>query len=201
MSETNRVMSGDDARVAYPLFQKGDGGSIPTSPLQFHIGRTTYEKARELNKLWHSRMPYLGCASMCNPNYAATFNGIYYAIAMWSLPIAANRIKNGNKYLELRRMAISEDAPKNTASRMLAIMVKFIKRDFSHIIGVLSYQDTGVHLGTIYKAAGWYIARAGDFTSWNIHSRRPGKIEQSTSPKIRWQKEIREIEKVDIPTT
>jgi len=144
-----------------------------------------------LNNLWHSRMPYIGNAGVCNPNYAANFNGTYYAIAMWSQPIAANRIKNGFKYLELRRMAIAPDAPKNTASRMISIMLKAIKKDFPNIIGVLSYQDTGVHLGTIYKASGWYIARKGEFVSWDNHSKRPGKIDQSKAPKIRWQKEIR----------
>jgi len=34
---SQKYYGGDGARVAYPLFQRGDGGAIPTSPLQFHI--------------------------------------------------------------------------------------------------------------------------------------------------------------------
>jgi hypothetical protein len=185
------MMSGDGARVAYPLFQTEDSGSRPTSPLQLHIGILPSRKAMELNRKWHSRMPIIEAWNICNPCFGASFEGVYYAIAMWSLPIAANRIKNGEKYLELRRMAIAPDAPKNTASRMLAIMTRLIKKLRPDLIGLLSYQDTGVHTGTIYKAAGWHIARIGEYVSWGEHSKRPGQIEQSTSPKIRWEKDIR----------
>ena len=49
--------------------------------------------------------------------------------------------------------AIASDAPKYTATRMLSIMVKRIKKEFPDIVRLISYQDTEVHKGTIYKAA------------------------------------------------
>lgn len=183
-------LGGDGVRVAYPLFQEEGSGSIPTSPLQFNISEITYSLAAQLNKAWHSRMPYIGSPSMCKPCFAAEYDGIIYAVAMWSLPIAANRIKDGFNCLELRRMAISPEAPKNTASRMLKIMTMQIKKLMPHIKRLLSYQDTEVHNGTIYKAAGWEIARVSKFVSWDEHSKRPGKIEQSKAEKVRWEKAL-----------
>jgi len=180
----------DDVRVAYPLFQKESGGSTPTSALKLWIEEIPWRDAVILNNKWHSRMPKIGCGSMCKPCFAAMSDNIIYAIAMWSLPIAANRIKNGNRCLELRRMAIAPDAPKYTASFMLGKMKMLIKKSRPDILRLLSYQDTGVHKGTIYKAAGWYIARKSKFVSWDTHSKRPGILNQSTSDKIRWEYEL-----------
>ena len=54
-------------------------------------------------------------------------------------------------------MAIAEDAPKNTASRMLGWMRRYIKKHLQHI-SLLFPQDTDVRDGTIYKASGWIVA-------------------------------------------
>jgi len=96
--------------------------------------------------------------------------------------------------LELRRMAISEDAPKNTASRMIGIMRRIIKKEFPHITLLLSYQDTDVHEGTIYKASGWYPASKSKGTSWTNNVRQRNK-EQSLSDKVRWEFRLRKKNK------
>jgi hypothetical protein len=181
---------GDSIRVVHPLFQEEDDGSIPISPLQLHIGKISARQAVELNKLWHSRMPKLDCFNICAPCFAAEYKNKFYAIAMWSLPIAANRLKDGQFCLELRRMAISDDAPKNTASRMISIMARIIKKERPDIKRLLSYQDTGAHSGIIYAASGWKPVLKSDFVSWDSHSKRPGKIDQSESPKIRWERSL-----------
>jgi hypothetical protein len=135
-------------------------------------------------------MPHVGLPEMCKPSFAAIFANRFYAVAMWSLPIAANRLTEGNYSLELRRMAISSGAPKNTASRMLKVMRLIIKREMPHIKKVISYQDTGVHTGSIYKADNWTPFPCGQYTSWENHSKRPGSVEQSTSEKVRWERGI-----------
>jgi hypothetical protein len=141
-----------------------------------------------LNELWHSRMPTITGFAMCAPCFAAEFDGKFYAAAIWSLPIAANRLKDGTHILELRRFAIAPDAPRNTASRMLGVMTKIIRKERPDIKKLISYQDTGAHKGAIYAASGWAAAQSkGTFTSWGTHRTRPGTIEQSTSPKIRWE--------------
>ena len=193
-------MSGDDARVAYPLFQAEDGGSIPTSPLQFEIVEISTLRAQKLNSLWHSRLPifktgFLLTAKVC---YGAIHGGIFYAVAIWGHPNA--RLLPQKTWLELRRMAIAPEAPKNTASRMLKIMKILIKKKFPYVTTLISYQDTEIHQGTIYKAAGWEQANFHKGGSWyrpnsvNLSNQRPrGRpdLNKAIGAKIRWQKEIR----------
>jgi hypothetical protein len=186
-------MSGGGARVAYPLFQEEDGGSMPTSPLQFNIYEISLERAVELNKQWHSRLPIMSLNCLRMPpciSFGAEFNGRIYACAIWSAPIARYFVNKG--YLELRRMAISADAPKNTASRMISIMVKLIKTKHPNIIKLISYQDTEVHQGIIYKASGWIDASRCKGSNWSCNTRNyKEKENQSKADKIRWEKDLR----------
>lgn len=184
-------MSGDDARIAYPLFQAEDGGPKPTSPLQMRVYRISQFKAIILNKIWHRTQPeipnywYTNC-------YGAFYQGIIYAVAIWSLPIAKKL--NFQGIYELRRFAIAPDAPRNTASWMLAVMSKLIKESKPDIVTIISYQDTSMHDGTIYRAAGWtpIPQKEGHGKGWGKgwHSRlRKGS--DVLGDKIRWQKELR----------
>lgn len=118
--------------------------------------------------------------------YGGRFDGDLHAVAIWSSPVAANRLKDGKQLLELRRFAIAESAPSNTGSRMLAIMRKLIKKEFPDLIRLISYQDTEVHNGTIYKAAGWNLVATNEGISWTNEKRKRNK-EQSIAPKARWE--------------
>ena len=171
-----------------PLFRSGRGGATPTSALQLVIREIPYDRAEQLNERWHSRMPKIGMAECCKPCFVAEYDDIAYAIAMWSRPVAANRIKRGEYCLELRRMAVADDAPKNTASRMLSIMKNAIRKGMPDVERLISYQDTEVHAGTIYKAAGWKAARISEYQVWtNDGNRRPQKNVQSETAKVRWE--------------
>ena len=185
--------SAGDARVACPMFQSEYGGPPPTSALQLRIVKIGYKLATTLNEKWHSRMPSFDTSCMCSYCFAAECNNIYYAIAMWSRAIAANRMTDGDKILELRRMAIADDAPKNTASRMISIMTRLIKKERPDLVKLVSYQDTEVHKGTIYKASGWTaVENKGGFVSWNEKTTKARKrIEQSQAPKIRWELKLK----------
>jgi hypothetical protein len=142
--------------------------------------------AIRLNEAWHSRLPKIGNGMNCEA-YGAVFDNRYYAIALWSSPVA--RLLNNRGMWELRRMAISHDAPKNTGSRMLSVMASIIRKEYPSIKILISYQDTDVHTGTIYKAAGWTATARNKEGSWNRPNRyRPAA--QSTSPKIRWEKSL-----------
>tara|TARA_R110001583_G_scaffold53355_1_gene164661 strand:+ start:49 stop:651 length:603 start_codon:yes stop_codon:yes gene_type:complete len=183
-------LSAGDVRDSMPLFRSGCGGLSPTSALQLSINRCKVQRACKLNEVWHSRFPKIHWSNVVrNRDYVcflAEYDDIAYASAIWSSPVAANRLKEGKTALELRRMAISDDAPKNTASRMIGIMRKIIKKEFPHITLLLSYQDTDVHEGTIYRASGWYPASKNKGTSWTNNVRQRNK-EQSLSDKIRWE--------------
>ena len=183
-------LSADDVRDSIPLFRSGCGGSSPTSAHHLTINKCKVQRACELNEIWHSRFPKIHWSNVVrNRDYicfVAEYDDIAYASAIWSSPVAANRLKEGKTALELRRMAIADDAPKNTASRMIGVMRKIIRKRLPHITLLLSYQDTEVHQGTIYKASGWYFASKNKGTSWTNNNRKRNK-EQSLSDKVRWE--------------
>ena len=187
------MICGDSSIAEQPTLQLEDGGAIPTSPLHLQIERIDVHTACRLNEKWHSRLPQIHWSNVVrNKHYAcfgARFDGCLHAIAIWSSPVAANRLKDGQQLLELRRFAIAETAPKNTATRMLAIMTKLIRQDYPDLVRLISYQDTEVHLGTIYKAAGWKLATVNEGQSWTNTNRKRNK-EQSIAAKARWELDL-----------
>jgi hypothetical protein len=144
----------------------------------------------ELNRKWHSRLPEIGNGLQCFW-YGAECGNRWYAVAAWSSPSA--RLLNGKGLLELRRMAISDDAPKNTASRMLKVMVKLLRKERPELEKLISYQDTEVHKGTIYKAAGWTAAAVckGHSWTWGKETVRKSAKEQSLADKVRWELQLK----------
>lgn len=185
-------LCGDSVRITQETFQFPNGGLIPTSPLQFIFEKISAKAACDLNAKWHSRFPEIHWSNVVRNKkyicYAAKFEGVYFAVSIWSSPIA--RKLDANTVLELRRMAISEMCPKNTASRMLSWMRKDINKRFPDIKKLISYQDTGVHLGTIYKASGWKLINTmSKGVDWSSTGRKRNKP-QSDSPKVRWELEL-----------
>jgi len=94
-------------------------------------------------------------------------------------------LNNTGRY-ELRRFAIAPDAPKNTGSRLLKIMAQLIQiiRPDARIL--ISYQDTSVHKGSIYAAAGWKPVFRSKGHEWSCKS-RPDRAQQSAADKVRWE--------------
>ena len=185
---------GDSIRVVHPLFPTEGDGSIPISPLHLEIAEVDMRQAQRLNSLWHSVLPetHLGnlVGNRANVAYAAFYENRFYAVAIWTTPIAANRLKNGAAMLELRRFAIASDAPKNTASRMLSIMVRMIKKKFDFITDLISYQARDHHHGTIYKASNWTATAESKSQQWHATENRATM--QTVSDKVRWQFTLKE---------
>lgn len=186
-------MSADGVpEIAYPLFQAGGGGSIPTSALQLQLDEIPMRQAQDLNRKWHSLLPRTDLGNLlCGTTsvaYAADFDGVWYAVAIWSQPIVRS-VADGVT-LELRRMAIGDDAPANTASRMLGVMRRLVKKKWPQLTRLVSYQAVDVHRGTIYKAAGW--APVGDIVNARPQ-RKQGSPQRATGPlqtksrKRRWE--------------
>ncbi len=186
-------ISGDGARVAHPLFQTGDGGSIPASSLQ--VPDLIFEPCSKrhcmlLNYKWHSRLPKIP-ESMCRFAFHARHGDITYAVALWSNPVARLLPQH---WLELRRMACAPDAPHNAASAFLGWMVRWLRKRVPECERLISYQDTEVHAGTIYKASGWLVGALGaSGDTWDRPNRyRPNANGDETiaSAKIRWEKTL-----------
>lgn len=150
--EVQQVIGAEDVRVSMPLFQSGRGGSSPTSALQLTVRKCGIYWARELNAAWHSLLPVTDHGNLVrfpkSVAYWADYNDVAYAVAIWSSPIAANRLTDGWAALELRRFAIAPDAPPNSASRMLAVMRRLIQKEWPEINKLISYQATEHHKGT-----------------------------------------------------
>lgn len=97
-------------------------------------------------------------------------------------------------------MACSPEAPRNTASRFLGWMARWFAANHPERERMLSYQDTAVHSGGIYKAAGWdaaYVSkpRVRDRSKPRIGTERAYRsnlngVEPDASAKVRWEKKL-----------
>lgn len=181
-------MSAESIRVMHPLFQAGEGGATPTSALQLVLERIPFKDALRLNRAWHSRLPRLGTGFVANqpfPCFGAIYDGRVFGVAIWSNPVARNLPQHD--WLELRRLAIAPDAPRNLASRMLGVMARILRRERPHVRCLVSYHDTAVHTGAIYRAAGWTPTTVNNNGNWTRKSRQRPQA-QSEAPKQRWEK-------------
>jgi len=71
-----------------------------------------------------------------------------------SASVGATNILNG-KGLELIRFCLVNNLKKNTASFFMSKCLKLLNKDKPELSGVISFADTSIHLGTIYKATNW----------------------------------------------
>jgi hypothetical protein len=193
------ITSADSVVVAHPLFHTGRGGSNPTSALtakQLRFAPCSVELARLCTYKWHSRLP----KTQRGPwqfAFVVSCEGVVYAVALWHNPSARTLPAH---WLELRRLACSPGAPPNTCSRFLAWMCRYFAKHHSGRERAISYQDTAVHEGTIYRAAGWKIARvqrarARDRSKLRVGTSRAYRSSQNglaadASEKVRWEKAL-----------
>lgn len=177
-----------------PVDETASGVKMKASELVME--RCPIETARTLTMKWHSRLPHTQKAPWVLAFAARTGTKIY-AVALWNNPSARNLSRT---WLELRRMAVSDEAPHCTASWFLAAMTKWIKRYMPGVERLISYQDTSVHKGTIYKAAGWVPgavakARLRDRSKSRIGTNRAYRkntngLAVDGAEKIRWELKI-----------
>lgn len=144
-----------------------------------------------LNEMWHSRLPQIHYSNVARNKHSVCYVFKYrqaiIGVGIWSSPVA--RYLDKTKYLELRRLALCELCPKNTATFVLSKMRKLIKDKFDNIETLVSYQDTEVHLGTIYKADNWIQTAETMGGEWSSEKRKR-KNTQSSAKKIRWEYRI-----------
>ncbi len=183
----------DGVRVAHPLFQEGGSGSTPTSALQLTFFGCSRKTAICLNALWHSRLPRVSDSNILRNRhhacFVAEFDGRYFASAIWSSPCAMGL---PHTWLELRRLAVAPDAPRNTATRMLGWMARKIRQSIPEIDRLISYQDCDVHTGGIYRGAGWVpTVKSFDHRDRGKRAGRKRNDSQTMATKQRWEKVIR----------
>ena len=158
---------------------------------EIEIQETRAQIACMLNELWHSKLPKIHWSNVVRNKhyvcYAIKYKQAIIGVAIWSSPVAANRFKDGDKLLELRRLALSDVCPRNTAAFVISSMIKDIKVRFPELIRLVSYQDTEALLGTIYKASNWTAAPIQtSLLDWTTSKRKRSSL-QSTADKVRWE--------------
>ncbi len=182
----------DGVRVTHPLFHEEGSGATPTSALQLRFDTTDLAKAKQLNRMWHSRFPSYGGGGsrVC---HTAEFDGLYYAVAIWTNPSAAKLPQR--TWLMLKRWAIADDAPKNAASRMMMWMTRDIRKRLPEVEMLVSYSDPDTHHGGVYKACGWIEGETTKRTigSKQWHNRERGKVSANKACELvtRWTKPLR----------
>lgn len=174
------MTSGDSVIEAQQLFQVESGGAIPTSPHQLKLKLTNKLTAQNALSRWH----YLGDKGFLSTyNFGVFFSGELVGIICYGIPNAPS-IKgiydqtSQNDYLELTRLALSPDCPKNSASRVIAISLKLLAKMNPEIKGIITYADTEQgHVGTIYKASNFkYLGLTAQKTDLFVDGIKVGKV-------------------------
>ena len=100
-----------------------------------------------------------------------------------------------NEFIELNRLALIDDTPKNTESRALAMAMRIIRKQYPHIQWVVSFADaTQCGDGTIYRASGFVLT--GLKKNTQIWEAPNGRICEDTSirPGIGSSKSFNEVQ-------
>lgn len=176
--------------LVHPLF--GDGGPMAARASELEMYDISVDEAMRLNAEWHSLLPDTERGNLHRNRerafYALALNNVYYAVAISTSPIAGNRLPPDR--IELRRLAIADYAPRNTATRFMGMMRRDLKKKFPHIRKAISYQATKYHLGTIYKADNWEPVTSSGIGGWSRDT--PGRKRTPTqaqdSVKVRWER-------------
>ena len=184
--------------VCEPLFFDAVSSVPATKAKQLETSRCPKAEAVRLVRAWHSRLPNTQDGPWVAA-YWATFGGVIYAVALWNNPSAREL---PNDWLELRRMACAPYAPFNTPSRFLGAMSRHIRATMPGVMKLISYQDTAVHCGTIYKASNWtpefqtkpqYRDRSCVRVGTNrLYRKDINSADVAASPKVRWALLLRE---------
>lgn len=167
------------------LIPQEGGGSIPTSPLQLIIKKTNLDTIKSGCKQWH----YSGyCQPQNMLNFAVWFENRVVGVVQYGVPCGANRMTNGKITLELIRLALCPDCPKNSATRVMSVCEKIIKKVYPRYKYLVSYSDDSRHIGTIYKAGNFKNIGKTEGNDWTNRPGRERSKNLSKTVKTKWIK-------------
>ncbi|MBC7106845.1 MAG: hypothetical protein H5T97_13010 [Firmicutes bacterium] len=153
-----------------------DARSLEVRPVPFRIARAFVE-----------RFHYLGYA----PWGARISLGVWHGdrlvgVMLFGRPSA--RLEDQRGTLELTRMVLLDECPRNSESRALGLAARWIRRRMPEIRRLISYADPARgHKGTVYLAAGWRFVGRTSGGRWSCPS-RPGRRDASPGPKLKFEK-------------
>lgn len=184
-----------DRRLS-PLFVQSESPP-PERARMLSVRPCAPDVARYYVAAWHSRLPDTQRGPWMLA-FVAEYAETCFGAALWHNPSARTLPSD---WLELRRLAIPDDAPHCTASFMLARMARWIRANMPSVERLISYQDLDVHTGTIYRAAGWTVGsvskpRQRDRSAPRVGTRRSYRDDMNGAApafagKARWELQIR----------
>ena len=102
-----------------------------------------------------------------------------------------------NEMLELNRMAFDDYLPKYSESRCIAISIRLLKKNASHIKWILSYSDgTQCGDGTIYRASGFVLTQIKDNSQLRINPKTKEVMQSMQAFHLGLSKEFNKWEKL-----
>lgn len=149
------------------------GGSSPTTPLHIdaHVEECDLREIKDVIERVHYSHSVFGvtvdhCYGVFNHNRTCLGGAIFGKPAAYNV---SRKYDNGEPLVELRRFVLVDELPKNSESRLLAHMLRDLRK--KGVRRVLSYADPSFgHEGVIYKATGFkYIGRTSprNYIMWN----------------------------------
>lgn len=188
-SECGGSISGDAPEIT----SSGEGGSIPTPPLQqfkpkeLRLEPIEHFTARQiwLNQHYLHR-DYAGATlelGIFSPDMLELIGAIGFSSRL------GGSVKGGKPDTwEIRRMWLSDErCARNSESRVLRVACRIVKKLAPHVRYIISYSDHTLqgHKGTIYKAAGFtYSGQTGEASVGWISN--PSHKTADTHSKKRW---------------
>lgn len=137
--------------------QLEEGGSLPTSPLKYRIQLCKFKDIVPIFEAWHYKGKHMGGGvsfhiALCDDDRIV--GGAVIGKTRQDKKYSGNGAK---EVMEIRRMALLDECPKNSESYFLSKIIWFLRKNTS-IDAVISYADLSVgHTGTIYKAANFKL--------------------------------------------
>jgi len=102
-----------------------------------------------------------------------------------------------NEFLELNRMAFDTVLPRNSESRCIAIAIRLIKKNASHIKWIVSFADsTQCGDGTIYRASGFVLTQIKENLQLRINPKNNEVIQSMQAFHLGLSKEFHKWEKL-----
>ena len=164
-------MSAGSVTAARPESIRARGGASPTPALQSLVVRpVAYNAARDLL----ARNHYLHTMPGGTKLAFGVFSGgrLMGALALGVGPFNAHRLVSGATHADciaLTRLWLDDGLPKNSESRVLAVVLRSMARHTS-VKFVVSYSEPAAgHVGTIYQAGGWlYTGMSGPSVLYDL---------------------------------
>ena len=136
-------------------FQIENGGSIPTSPLQFFVCPIGHLRCSEFVETWHysRRMP-----TGKNINFGAFIDEILYAVIVLGIGVNPYQAKflGVENTMEIKRLCrIEPKSDKYPLSKLISVAIKMARKAYKFDAVVAFADPEQSHHGGIYKASGF----------------------------------------------